>query len=252
MKKISGIILLVSACTIVVLQFQACGRPFEVGGQSMSLTQDSASSIDLKSQALNVFVKNCQSCHDSKNVSGTRFTYADDLNKIAASVFVVPGKPESSQIYIMMAAGTMPIGSLMPSDQNRIIHDWITSLTTSPQPIPTSTPVVVNPTPTPVPGVPTPTPIPANMTPSPTPPMPTFSYIYNKILIGCQGCHGGAGGYGYENYTNTLKSIVKGNPAASPLYTSLNSGRMPKNGTKVTDADLKQIFDWIAAGALNN
>jgi mono/diheme cytochrome c family protein len=82
---------------------------------------------------------------------------------------------------------------------------------------------------------------------------PTYTSISSEILVpACVGCHGGAGGYSFNSYANTLASVVKGNPASSPLYTSVKNGVMPKGGPAPSSAEVKAVYDWIADSARNN
>lgn len=70
------------------------------------------------------------------------------------------------------------------------------------------------------------------------------------------GCHGGAHD---PNLTAPLaySSLMSGgfvntaNPAASTLYTEVQSGGMPIGGT-TTNAEKQMILDWIRNGAPNN
>ena len=85
------------------------------------------------------------------------------------------------------------------------------------------------------------------------PASPSYSSISSVLLQpACVSCHGGAGGYSFDSYSNTLAAVSAQNPSASPLYTAVSSGRMPKGGTKLSDAQIKAISDWITAGAPNN
>jgi cytochrome c len=74
----------------------------------------------------------------------------------------------------------------------------------------------------------------------------------------CTRCHGGGSpraGLSLESYQNAMKNgtdIIAGNPDKSPLYTLVKSGSMPFGGTKLADADIQKISDWIKAGAQNN
>jgi hypothetical protein len=82
---------------------------------------------------------------------------------------------------------------------------------------------------------------------------PTYSSISSVILQpGCVNCHGGAGGYSFDSYANTIKAVSAGNPSGSPLYNSVSAGRMPKNGTKLSQQQISAIGDWITANAPNN
>ncbi|MBS1970712.1 MAG: c-type cytochrome [Bdellovibrionales bacterium] len=245
----------------LALAYQACGR-FSSGFDASYSGTDLGSTAgladaDLKSQTLSILEKNCASCHDSRNASGTALTYVNDLNLLAASSYIVKGNPSASTLYLEIINGQMPPGNPMSSANAAIIQEWILSLATTPTPTPavspTPTPVasatpMVSPTPKPT-TTPTPTPTP---TATATPSMATFTYIYNNILKPkCVNCHGSAGGYSFANYTSTLKAVVAKNPAASPLYTATNSGKMPTSG-KLSAQEIKAISDWITAGALNN
>jgi hypothetical protein len=42
------------------------------------------------------------------------------------------------------------------------------------------------------------------------------------------------------------------NPAGSKFYTAINSGIMPRGGSKLSATDIKAVFDWITLGAPNN
>jgi len=356
MKRILGATSAITiALGLVVLNYQACGRvPVKNFGKDEFGTETLASA-DLKSQALNVLDKNCTSCHSTSYSSGTNFAYANDLNKIATSTYVVPGNPAASSLYYEIINGEMPPGNPLNSDQARIIYDWIAALpkvTATPTPTPTPTPVAtptptpmptatprptvtptptpmptatprptvtptptpaptatprptVTPTPTPVPTAtprptvtptptptpaptatprptvtptPTPTPVPTatprpTVTPTPTPtptPVPTatptptpaatpanatYTYINNNILKPkCTGCHGNAGGVSYATYAGATasKSVIKGNPDSSGLYTTTKSGIMPTSGTKLTTTETELIRIWILNGAPNN
>ncbi|MBS1969281.1 MAG: c-type cytochrome [Bdellovibrionales bacterium] len=240
-----GVVTILILVTLLI-GFQNCGNGFEMVEKTVgSPGAMDLGSADLKSQALIIMEKNCVSCHAGSNASGTGFSFADDLNKIAASRYVVPGNPNSSLIYQRIALGNMPPLAMLPSDQQRVIADWIMSLPTStPSPTPVMTPTPA-PTATPTPKQ-TPTP-----TPTATPSMATYSYLYNSFLSTCAGCHGNAGGYTLKTYNDFLKIIVKGNANQSLLYGVVSDGRMPQ-GRVVSDQDKKALYDWIQAGALNN
>jgi mono/diheme cytochrome c family protein len=82
---------------------------------------------------------------------------------------------------------------------------------------------------------------------------PTYASISSVVLQpGCVGCHGGAGGYSFDSYANTMHAVTADNPSTSPLYTSVQTGRMPKSGTGLSPEQIKAISDWINLGAPNN
>jgi mono/diheme cytochrome c family protein len=79
-------------------------------------------------------------------------------------------------------------------------------------------------------------------------PNATYTYISRNITQPkCASCHGS-----YGTYTGLRGLVRPGNPAGSVLYTITNSGEMPRGGAKLSATELKAIYDWIAAGALNN
>lgn len=70
------------------------------------------------------------------------------------------------------------------------------------------------------------------------------------------GCHGGAHDPNLtaaQAYTSLMSGgyVNTGNPAASTLYTEVQSGNMPVGGT-TTSAQKQMILDWIRNGAPNN
>lgn len=77
----------------------------------------------------------------------------------------------------------------------------------------------------------------------------------------CINCHGGQdtkAGLSVTSY-NTLMAgsehgpiVIAGDPANSLLIQSIQQGKMPKRGPKLTPDQLQILIDWIMAGALNN
>jgi cytochrome c len=77
----------------------------------------------------------------------------------------------------------------------------------------------------------------------------------------CTRCHGGSSprqGLSLDSYAAVMKGssggavVVAGNPDKSALYSLVKSGAMPFGGSKLADADIQKISDWITAGAPNN
>jgi mono/diheme cytochrome c family protein len=111
-----------------------------------------------------------------------------------------------------------------------------------------------------------------------TPPAPTFSTIQTQIFdAACVTCHTDVGrtpagglnlkaGSAHPGLVNVASTgqpgavrVIPGNPGGSYLVQKLEGApgiaglRMPRNGPPfLTDAQVKTIRDWIAAGALNN
>jgi hypothetical protein len=46
--------------------------------------------------------------------------------------------------------------------------------------------------------------------------------------------------------------IIPGDAAKSMLIQSIQAGKMPKRGTKLTADQIKLLVDWVNAGAKNN
>ncbi len=66
----------------------------------------------------------------------------------------------------------------------------------------------------------------------------------------CSHCHGAGARVDLSSRQRLIdqKNVVPGNPAKSPLYTSLAKGAMPPGG-KLTAAEIAVVRDWIEQGA---
>lgn len=83
----------------------------------------------------------------------------------------------------------------------------------------------------------------------------TFTWIKANVLPKCTSCHGGSNpsaGRNYMTYAGVMQSVVANQSARSGFYTKINSGSMPKGGTKLPPATITNIKNWIDSGALNN
>jgi len=264
-KKQFGMILTIFLSGAVVLSYQACS-PFELSPEFLensNLASEVLSDAEIKTNALGLFQQKCVSCHNATYSAGTKLSFMDDLNKLAASNYVVAGDLYYSLLYDVVSRGVMPQAAPLSSAEVKIVGDWIMLLakpqptpspqpSVSPSPSPSATP---KPSPSPSPSVsPTPTPSPSP-SPTATPANATYSYINSKILQPkCAGCHGGSGGVSYANYAaaTSAKSVTKGDPLRSNTYTTTKSGSMPIGGAKLTDAETELIRVWILNGAPNN
>ena len=72
----------------------------------------------------------------------------------------------------------------------------------------------------------------------------------------CYSCHSGvtpAAGIDLSNYSNLINPevglITFGDPLNSTLYLNVQSGRMPPGGPRLSDTEIKMIYDWIKQGA---
>ena len=101
---------------------------------------------------------------------------------------------------------------------------------------------------------------------SPTPRDPNAPVSYSKDILpilqaNCVKCHGGERtnrGLDLTTYDKLMAGSVRGavvtpgDAAGSTLYQMIQQGKMPKQGSKLTAAQMDLIKSWIAAGASNN
>jgi mono/diheme cytochrome c family protein len=86
----------------------------------------------------------------------------------------------------------------------------------------------------------------------------SFSKDVLPILqANCTACHGSdrpAEGLDLSSYASVSASgaVNPGNAGNSALVKSVESGRMPQGGPKLSKADIQKIKDWINAGAQDN
>ncbi|NOT73493.1 MAG: hypothetical protein HOP08_01105 [Cyclobacteriaceae bacterium] len=84
---------------------------------------------------------------------------------------------------------------------------------------------------------------------------PTFNAtVLPMLTTNCNNCHGGtspSGGIKLDTYLEVSKYVKSGSLIGSINYTG-GFSPMPKGGNKMSACQIKQIQDWITAGALNN
>jgi uncharacterized membrane protein len=77
----------------------------------------------------------------------------------------------------------------------------------------------------------------------------------------CVSCHGGektSKGLDLKSYASLMAGsqngsvVTAGDATKSALVISVQSGKMPKRGTKLTADQLQLLLDWVNAGAPNN
>lgn len=237
---------------LLVSVFMNCGPSFQVAQKSFSSGSSSLASNATAVQAKAVLQNRCASCHTSAG-SGSLSNIMDEA-QLKSGGWVVPGNANNSPLVRRVFDGSMPPGQPLSNADQNLLLSWVNGMAAAATPTPIPGGGIGSPG-GPVAGGPTPT-------PSPTPVVgggggaliePTFTNVYNSILLPrCVGCHGSAGGYSYSNYNNTLRSVNVGNPAASRLYASVNNGSMPRGSGALSAAEKKLILDWISLGALNN
>jgi len=101
---------------------------------------------------------------------------------------------------------------------------------------------------------------------SPTPRDPNIPVSFSKDIMpilqtSCVKCHGGARtnrGLDLTTYDKLMAGSVRGavvtpgDAAGSTLFQMIQQGKMPKQGSPLTAAQMGLIQSWIAAGAPNN
>ncbi len=99
---------------------------------------------------------------------------------------------------------------------------------------------------------------PAAPTAAPKPAAISFSKDVLPILQSrCVQCHGGArtsAGIDLRTYASlqAAQVVTPGKASASKLVEVVVNGLMPKQGPKLTPAEIKTISDWVDAGAPDN
>ena len=78
----------------------------------------------------------------------------------------------------------------------------------------------------------------------------------------CVKCHGGSdgvkGGLSLKSHADLMKGgkdgqvVVPGDAANSMMVQSIVEGKMPKRGTKLSQAQIDTISAWVTAGAKND
>ncbi len=85
-----------------------------------------------------------------------------------------------------------------------------------------------------------------------------FGAIYRTVIEPkCLSCHLGSGaamGVDLSSYAKVMESqsVTPFEPDQSRLFTTIQSGSMPKGGSRLSDTEIKIVFDWIKKGALEN
>jgi len=85
--------------------------------------------------------------------------------------------------------------------------------------------------------------------------------ILPLMQTSCINCHGGekiSKGLDLKTYDSLMAGsqngavLVPGDAAQSKLIQSVQSGKMPKRGDKLTAEQIQLLVDWVNAGATNN
>lgn len=201
------------------------------GGGNTSTPCD-PSKIYFQQQVLPILISNCamSGCHDdASHQDGVVLT---SYTKVMATAGIRPGNAGSSDLYKAIIDNDpddrmpRPPQNPLTTQQKQLISQWIQQ---GAQDL-----------------------VCASMCDSST---FTFSGAIQPIIQNkCQGCHSGTsaqGGIDLSTYT-----LIKAKVNDGKLWGSINQlpgfSPMPKNGTKLSDCEIKQFQKWIAAGSPNN
>lgn len=87
-----------------------------------------------------------------------------------------------------------------------------------------------------------------------------YAWVQQNIYVAgrCTNCHGAWANSTSSSYAEVMsmtaasgkKYVVPGDPEASALFSEINSGRMPKNGAKLSQNRIQGLVMWIQQGAL--
>jgi mono/diheme cytochrome c family protein len=175
-----------------------------------------------------VLAPRCFSCHSGATAAGG--LALNDREAMIAAGLVVPGKPETSLLYVVVANDAMPPGpaKLSPGEKARI-HRWIALGALEHAP-PDGEPLA--------------------------PPSLGFDEVKAKVLaVSCVRCHRGdrpAGGVRLERYDDFFEPdaplVLAGAPEESRLYAVVRDDVMPPR-FPLSDEGKRLIRRWIADGA---
>lgn len=95
---------------------------------------------------------------------------------------------------------------------------------------------------------------PAGATKSEAPPKPAATFasvqsLFNKTCMPCHSASSQSAGYNLTTYDGIMKGIAPGDADNSRIVRSIRTGRMPKNGRKLPQADIDLVVEWVNAGA---
>lgn len=221
---------------LVLFSYQNCAYVGQEQSTDMSSTDETSAaskSAVLERKAMAILRGRCYSCHNPSMPSG-EFDSVTDINAMKYYRWVIPGEPQISRLYEVIAMGEMPPRPQQPLDQTQTqaIYDWILDGMKEDQAgvvPPGSVSQVVEPR--------------------------WASLFANVIQPKCVGCHNGTrqdGGVNLSNYNAARNTVQPGNPNASSLYTSTSTARMPRGGVPLNGSQLTALRDWITNGAPNN
>lgn len=225
---------IISACLVMLVSFQNCSAVRSANGDAKSSRSLSEQDL-LGKQAMEILSAKCLTCHNPEKPEGGIYDITD-LNSLLYYRLVIPGQPEISDLIRVIKEGSMPpVGSVSISDL-QVLNTWIQE---------------------------------GLLDDSGGVTLPGGSaalegkYASVKIRIintKCLRCHSGgtlSGGVDLTTFaTTTANNIaIAGNPNGSRIVQAITrpgADFMPRNGTRLSQAEIDAIRAWITDGALNN
>ncbi|NOT73494.1 MAG: hypothetical protein HOP08_01110 [Cyclobacteriaceae bacterium] len=198
------------------------------GGQATTPGCETTGSICFQSSVLPIFQSSCANtgCHDSNS---KREGYVLDNYANIVRRGISPGNANGSKLYkVLFASGEelMPPGAPLSKSQKDSIAAWINQGAKNT----------------------------VNCNCSCDPAKSNFATIIQPMLLtSCVGCHNSrslGGNIDLATYAN-IKTQVSNGKLIGSVTQATGFSAMPKGG-KLSDCQITQLKNWIAAGALNN
>ena len=238
-RTLKGITVLLCAILIVISCRHVLPFPIDTGttggngsgtgggGNTSSDTCDQ-SKIYFQQQVLPLLVSNCaqSGCHD--NATHREGIIIVSYASVMQTAGVKAGNASGSKLYKVISSGSMPPNgyAAMTAAQKNLVYQWIQQGALD---------LVCN-----------------NLCDSSH---FTFSgTIQPLISTKCQGCHNSTnplGGVDLSSYA-AVKTQADNGKLSGSVNWAAGLVPMPQNGSKLSDCELAQIQNWIAAGAPNN
>lgn len=222
---------------VLLVFFFACQRQVSNPNEGSSQNTDSlaneaaldakAPTVCFESDVLPIFQTNCakSGCHDA---STHKEGYVLDNYKHITSKGIVPGNPQESELYQVIAEGEMPPkgNPKLTTAQVTLIRRWIRQGAQNTRNCSTCD---------------------------------TSAYTYSGTISGiletnCTGCHNSSntsGGVDLSTYAGAKVVALNGSLVGAVTHAPGYVG-MPLNAPMLSDCNITQIEKWVNAGAPNN
>ncbi len=163
-------------------------------------------------------------CHDA--VTHKEGVDLSSYSQVMSTGGVKAKNPQGSELYEKIQEGEMPPNGSLSSDLKQMIYDWIAQGALNNECVEACDSINV-----------------------------TYSQTIKPILSSyCQGCHSGSspsGGISITNYSQT-KSLAGNGKLMGTIEHQAGYSPMPKNASKLSDCNIKQLNKWISDGMQNN